>query len=404
MKKSILCVLVLAVCGTVASQTISYQSVVDDVLSHSPMYRLILSQSDAEVASVYSGSLVEDPSLSAAYYWGSPAEIGKRWDLSVTQSFEFPTVYKHKSQYRDFQSSSVEGVTYVRLKDLVARLQTICSDLVYQNALVVFFSACEERMEQMASMYGQRMRTGDCSILDYNRSQMELSSVSNRLNLAIADRDYLLDELQTFNGGMPVIFIQDTFDLSVSDPTGACGGYVVRRMGGNADSVRYPGRLALLRHEYLRDSMQVVLARDNWIPKFDVGYASENVVGETFRGVTFGLSLPFWNNRREVASARCRAQSSQLSLQAEIGNSLLQRVQLMKKADAQRRNIQLLRAHFAEFDSQELLRKALDAGEISLESYLQQVDFYSDAWLQLLEAQHLLDLTILQLESLDVVR
>ena len=383
-------------------KTISYQSAVDELMHASPLIQLVLDQAAVEEQAIRSGSFFDDPEVSAAYFWGDPSAIGRRWDLSVSQSLDFPSVYIHKSRLRDLQSEVSNGKARVRLQELVGELQQLFSDLVYQNALVAHLSDCHERMERMALLFQRRMEVGDCGVLEYNRSQFELAQVDNRLRQAEADRDYLLGTLQTWAGnGRPVVFVQDSWPVDTNFETGACGRYCRNFIAGGPDSDSLTGLVAQLSQEYRKDSLQVVVARQQWLPKFEVGYASENVVGETFRGVTVGLSIPLWTHGRQVASARSQAVLSQQTLQTEIQRQQSLYVSLRKKAALLAANVRSLQQSFMQFDSQNLLLKALEAGEISLESYLTQTDFYNDAKLELLQAQHQLDQVRLQIEALD---
>ena len=45
-----------------------------------------------------------DPNVSYERKWGKPASIGKTGELSVSQSFDFPSVYVHKNQLYDLKS------------------------------------------------------------------------------------------------------------------------------------------------------------------------------------------------------------------------------------------------------------------------------------------------------------
>ena len=49
----------------------------------------------------------------------------------------------------------------------------------------------------------------------------------------------------------------------------------------------------------------------------------------------------------------------------------------MHHLNAMRNNLRNMRIAYAACNSQELLDKALEAGEISLEQYLQQLDYYT---------------------------
>ena len=66
------------------------------------------------------------------------------------------------------------------------------------------------------------------------------------------------------------------------------------------------------------------------------------------------------------------------------------------------RNVENLKEALRQYDSQEYLMRALEAGEITLEQYLQQSEFYLEIELQVWEVSHELELLHLALYALEL--
>lgn len=383
-------------------QEMSYSAIVNQLMSNGPVFQQTLSHARIEAQAPYSGSLLENPEAEAAYYWGDPAAIGHRWDLSISQPFEVPTAYIHKNRMRQLESRIATSNGLIALVEIISETQRLCSDIVYQNALVRLYEESESRTAALAALYEKRMAMGDCSVLDYNRAQLELSTVRNLLASARTLKMELSSQLETLNGGEPLNFQQDSFLIPESLQPGASSRYAYRQFFDSVPQTEHTGELLYYQTARDRDSLNVLIAQDGWLPRFDIGYASENIVGETFRGVTLGFSLPLWNNRGKVNLSRQHSQCSRQDYQNACRRTELTYQTLIRKARLQLENAAALKQNLETYNNLNLLSKALDAGEISLESYLMQADFYNNAALGLLDALHSLDYTIIQLEASDL--
>ena len=158
--------------------------------------------------------------------------------------------------------------------------------------------------------------------------------------------------------------------------------------------------LRLLDNQVEAARYQRQLSRAQWLPEMSVGYASENVVGQSFRGVKVGLSLPIWSQQRAVKASRLAeaAATEELSSQRTERFSRLQC--MFHRHEALIRNVGNLREAFQRCNSIDLLDKALDAGEISLEQYLLEADYYYNIEMQIWDVAHELEQLHLHLYSI----
>ena len=100
--KKILLVIALLPLLAVAQQP-HYAQVLKVVEDSNVVLRAAALQRDAQQQQAHVGYLINNPEIEAAYYWGSPVEIGKRWDLSVSQSFSMPSVIARKARIRKLE-------------------------------------------------------------------------------------------------------------------------------------------------------------------------------------------------------------------------------------------------------------------------------------------------------------
>lgn len=369
---------------------VRYTQVMVQLENQSPLFAALHQKMEAEQLAAKAGSLLDNPEVEFALFQGSPSEVGNRWDLGVSQSFDSPTAYKHKARIRRLAAAGAEIDYRVRRQELLLEAQMLCADIVYYNALVENYTRCASAADSMALLYQKRFENGDCNILDFNRVQMESSEAQNKLALAIAERDMLLGELQVLNGGQAIAFNQQAYD-PVDLPADFETWHKEMEQSNPA--------LAQLESQYSISQSELSLARSENLPSFSVGYASENTTGEVFRGAKVGMTLPLWKNRGQVK----KSMAEQRVAEIELNNAKLSYNNHLKglynKVAALKKNVDRLNLTFSNYGSTALLQKAFIASEISLEEYLLGIDFYNDAAVSLLEAQHELEQAVIELYS-----
>ncbi|MCQ2300754.1 MAG: TolC family protein [Bacteroidales bacterium] len=365
-----------------------YTQVLVQLENESPLFAALHQQLEAQQLAAKAGSLLDNPEVEFALFRGTPGEVGNRWDLGVTQQFDFPTAYKHKARIRRLAAAGAEIDYRVRRQELIMEAQLLCADIVYYNALVENYTRCAATADSLALLYQKRFENGDCNIIDFNRVQMESSEAQNKLALAIAERDMLLGELQVLNGGQNVSFNQTSYE-PVALPSSFESWYREMEQSNPA--------LAQLESQLNISQSEYSLARSESLPSFSVGYASENTTGEVFRGAKVGMTLPLWKNRGQVK----KSMAEQHVAEVELSNARLSYYNhlrgLYNKVSALKKNVDRLNLTFSNHGSTALLQKAFAASEISLEEYLLGIDFYNDAAVSLLEAQHELEQAVIEL-------
>lgn len=380
MKKIFLLLVSLMAAGAGMAQ-IPYGSIVEAAKQNSPYFKAIEAQREAAGASAYATPMLDNPEVEFGYYNGSPSDVGRRWDLSASQTFEMPNVYANRAKLRKSKAALAGVEADFAEIDLVKEIQMLCSELVYQRALLSVMDRCLNNAEEIAQNYGKRMENGDCSILEYNRAQMEAVAVRGRRESVDIDRAKVARRLMQMTMMTP------------QELASALDGYA----GGATASLAMDPSLktAYTQEESLRIMVaegEVGEARAELMPKISVGYASENVVGETFRGVAVGLELPLWRGNRGVKAAKAAAMAEKVYAENRLKMVQDERSRLNEIVVSKMNMLQALKHSMAQCgDSMDLLRKSLEGGQMTLEEYLLQVDFYTEAEISVLDAQKDLD-------------
>ena len=370
------------------------QNSVDLVLSQIEKNNTTLSalrkSADANKISNKTDIYLQNPEVEFNYLWGNPSVIGNREDMIIKQTFDFPTVYNYKSQISDLKNEQVELEFQKQRKLLLMQTRLICIDLVYLNVLKSELSKRLFHAQLIAKSYKSKYDVGECNILEYNKSQLNLLNAGNELESIDIERIALLSELTRLNGGLLIGFNDSTFQSTVL-PVDFEKWYVSAEQNNPV--------LSWLKQEVEISQKQTKLNLAMSLPKFQTGYMSEKVLGQQFQGISLGFSIPLWENKNKVKFAKVNT----IALESIASDNKLQFYNQLKtlhtKAIGLQKNVNNYRLNLVSFDNSELLKKALDKGEISLINYITELSLYYESVNKLLELEKEMNKTLAELHQ-----
>lgn len=368
------------------------QKSVDDILIQIEKNNTTLSamrkSTDARKVGNKTGIYMQNPELEFNYLWGNPSAIGNRTDFSLRQSFDFPTAYRFKNQISDIKNEQAELEYHKQQKEILFHARNICIDLMYCNALKAEYSMRLNHAQNIAISYKLKFDAGDANILEFNKAQLNLLSLNNKINLLEIDCTTLLSELTLLNGGIAVEFSESEFQLLII-PLDFEQWYAQAEQNNPV--------LSWLKQEIEISKKQVSLNKALSLPKLQAGYMSETVVGQQFRGISVGLSIPLWENKNTVKYAKANT----MALESVATDNKVQFYNQLKtlhsKAIRLQSNLTDYRSKLQSFNSSDLLKKALDKGEISLIDYIMELSVYYENLNQMLELEKELNKTVSEL-------
>lgn len=341
--------------------------------------KLYRQDANASTERAGTGLYPSDPEVNFGFLNADPESIGRRIDFSITQRFDFPTAYGFRSEIGKIRREVAELT--LKYKTMSIRHQAAELLIKYQAAAKKRV-LLEERMilaEQMQKAFDSKLQAGDLSMLDYQ--QMNLSKLKTERQLAEIQRHEagLLLEIKQMNAGKtPAAMIPD-FPFSLKSE---------ESLLVNLSTISLNHPLYKLAELQIQESVkELSLAKSSRLPKFEAGYMSENVAGESFQGVTAGLSLPLWENASTVKTAKAEKISAELNLTA-VSSDLQTKIQLLLQDQYQLEQSVRKYQFILEMTKQdELLTKALESGYINLTDYLYRLDFFFDSKLEFIELQ-----------------
>lgn len=368
-------------------------SVLNQIESNSTTLSVIRQQIEAQKIENRTDIFLNDPEVEFSYLWGKPSEIGTQRELSVTQSFDFPTAYAHRSKISKMRNNNLELQYKSERLNILLNAKQICINIAYNNALNKEYEARLENAQQIAKSYQSRFDAGDASILEKNKALINLTTVENEKKLIDIERKTLLSELKALNGGIEITF-DDTEILNAPISSDFNSWY--------ADAEIKSPTLQYLSQQIDIDKQQVKLNTALSLPKFTAGYASEKTFGEDFKGITVGISIPLWENKNKVKLAKAQVKSTELLLEDSKLQFYTHLQQLHKTTFGLQESAQTYRSSILNNNNEELLKKALDAGQISLIEYLLESEYYYDVKNKMLEAERDFNLSLTELRAIEL--
>lgn len=333
---------------------------------------------------------LQNPEVEFNYLFGSPTVIGNRIDFSLIQSFDFPTAYSHKNQISNLKNEQVELEYQKQKNSIILDCKNICFDLIYYNALKLELTKRLVNAKSIANAYKQKFDAGDINVLEFNKAQLNFMNITNELNSVEIERNALLSELSQLNGGQEISFNDSIFvDQQISQDFEQW--YI--------DAEKKNPVLEWLKQEVEISKKQKQLANAMSLPKLRAGYMTERNVGQSFQGISLGVSIPLWENKNKVKFEKAKT----IALEGAITDKKLQFYNKLKslhsKAVSLQTNINKYRSNLKAFNNEELLKEAFDKGEISLVNYLMELSFYYEFVSRLLDLELKLSKAIAELNQ-----
>ena len=334
-----------------------------------------------------------NPEVEYGYHRGKPSDIGNRTELNITQSFDIPTITGMKSRLADHKNILIDRQYLSDRMSILLEAKQCCIDLIYYNALREELSTRLHHAELIASGYKSRMEKGDANIIEYNKVRLTLSGAQNELRLIDLERQALLSQLKRLNGDIDIEIDTKSYP---SQPLPADFDTWYRQM-----ETAHPV-LAHARQEIEVSKRQLSLSKAMGLPTLSAGYASEKVANEDFRGISVGITIPLWENKNRVKHAKTAMRAAE-AREIDIRRQLYSRFRVFyDRARGLRDITDTYRNTLSEAGNADLLKKALDAGELSLLDYILEIGLYYDAVNQMLEAERNYQKAIAELFSIEL--
>lgn len=370
----------------------SAEVVLASVEKNNPELQALRKRTESEKYGFKAERMVEGPEVGFDYLWGSPADIGTRKDISVTQSIDIATISGTKGKIAKSESELSDMQFNVRRQEILLQAKLLYINIIYCNAVGAELERRLERSEKVESVYRDMQVRGETDMIEVNKAHLAYLAQRNALDRNKMEAEGFRLELQRLNGGEPL----EINDLS----------YVRRDM--------LPADFDTWYKEVADRSPEIRAARQNVkvneavargikmssCPTITAGYMAELVKGSNFRGLTLGLSIPLWSARSKTRQANLSCEASRLEVKDVEASEYSALRSLYEKASGLKDLSDELALSLAVSDeAMSMTEKKFREGEISLMDSIMELSLYYSVVDESLAASKDYDLTLAELNA-----
>lgn len=388
MKKILLIIGSLAILQLSAQD--SFAPVLQSIEQNNTTLKALREQANATKIENHTGINMANPEVEYGRQWGNKNAESDKYDLSVTQSFDFPTAYRHKKQLAN-QLDKKADLTYEQQKrDVLLEARNLCVELAYQDELNKVLTERVQYARNLSDAYEKLFEKGDINVIERNKTKLTLLNLQKSKEMNEVEINTLKKELQRLNGGIAVDMLVLVYPQYML-PSDFDAWFMQVKDNNPAILLAEQQVEASRKQEQLRRSLN--------LPKFSAGYVNAYEGRGRFNGFTVGVSIPLWEGKNTVKAQK--AQTQALQYQQEDNT-----VQFRNTVFAQYDRAKRLSGILAEYketlghsNNRELLQKAFEKGQMSLITFLQELTVYYETVDRYMQAQRDYQLAVVQLQQ-----
>ncbi len=373
-----------SICSAEAqNKPIVYQNinqVIQVALDNNPNIKV--TQLQTEQAKALKGTSFDLPKTEFGLEYGQTNSIANNdTRFSISQTFDFPTVYTRQSELAKSRITSSELKQEVIKNDIISRVKSTYYELWYlknKHRILLRQDSIYSRFSYVANL---RFEKGESNALERATANAELADVKIMLQenqASIREQQFQLRNL---------LNVESLVDIEVSDlemkPYFEAGGNDSANVSANPAIAYYNQLIEVAENEQKVASAKI-------LPNITLGYFNQSLIGngqtagglptvfdsrDRFTGVQVGLSIPIWTKphtaRIEVANIHKQETEAQLKAVENLTKMQLQSLLAMLEKDL--KNLEYYRG--SGLPQSELLLKqsqlGFKEGEIGYIEYIQ---------------------------------
>lgn len=353
-------------------------------------------QMQASVLANGSNLCLPDPEAEVAYLVGTPKGVPNRTNVSLTQSLDWDVLLGRRRALAKANNQVAYNDYRRAVQQVLTEADEQFTTLVYYNKLCGELSQRQTLAEEIERLYQQKFERGDINQLEVNKVRLNASVCRADWARANNERQQILANLQRLNGGHAVAFTDTVYPLA-----GKALPPLVDFQLALAGSLAVQTAQAAV----AQSEAEIKVAKAEGLPALTVGFQGEYIKQNNYSGLSLGFSVPIWgNSRKKIRKAEAELAANRLTVddviyqeRAQVAKLYASAQQLQQAANALQKDMQLM-------NNDQLLRRSLELGQISLLDYLLELSFYYTARTSQLEAERDAQLAVSALKSKIIIK
>ena len=112
------------------------------------------------------------------------------------------------------------------------------------------------------------------------------------------------------------------------------------------------------------------------LPKIETGYHSQGILGQSYRGVHAGITIPLWENKSRLKVAKLNVDYATERINTHRLEHRMENKEFYDQLAVRQKAMDDYRSLFNSLNNQYLLDKALQLGQITVIQYFQEESYY----------------------------
>lgn len=373
----------------------NFDTLLNKVVSNNTELMSSVAATHSELLSLKSENNLPDPEVELEYQWGRH-EVGDKFDVNVTQGFDWPGVYAARGKANKIASEAMSYLNRSNYIDKRLEIKQTLIDIVNVKKNMAVVKGRLALMDTMIEMYTTGVNNGELTILDLRKLKIEKIRLNESMAALESEFALLKSTLEVQNGGKNCDDIIASIDNYPDDVILPAEEYE-KIIEENDPSVKYSSLMMQ------SQAQRVKAERLTRLPGFTLGYHHSWEDGDVFNGMIVGVTLPFFSTHNKVRAAKALSRSLEYD---EMTVAIKKRATAKadrEKALALYKQMSAYEAVLKNDNSVDLLGKSLDGGQISLLDYLGEMDYYMQAERDYLAAQYQYHQTLANLNKYKVL-
>ncbi len=347
------------------------ETVLSDIARNNKTLQAQTKYWDAQKLRYNTGNTLYDPVISYDYMRGTPNAIaGNQTDITVVQRFDFPTVYAKKKKLADEQGKQADFTLTANRQQILLQAKKIYIELVYRNKLQQKIEERKTKTEKFLSDFQIRLNKGEGNILDVNKAKLQLIEINKEYQLNISAINQLIQKLTELNGGVQIVFTGTDYPDYLPVPSFE---ELEKEIESNDPVRKY------LEQQKIIAQKQIEVTKALTLPKFEVGYHYQGILGQKFNGARIGVSIPLWENKNRIKQSQAELSVADVQLNEHINEHYYDIKQLYEKYSNLQKTVEDYQNVLSNINSIQLLGKALSFGEITTIQYFLEASYFYTA-------------------------
>jgi outer membrane protein, heavy metal efflux system len=326
---------------------------------------------EARRAEFKTGLTPYDPQVEYDYLLGSPVGAGNQRDFSVTQRLDFPTTYKRKRELSGRQIAQTELQQQTFRQDILLEAKLASLQMIYLNKKAAELNRRLQNTQQLLQDLGKKLDKGDVIILDVNKAKLQLLNIQNEVAFNQNAKQVIQTRLSELNGGITI----DISDTSYPEMPFIPDFNTLDSMIEAKDPI-----IKVHQQEIEIQKKQIDLQRSLNLPKIETGYHSQGILGQSYRGLHAGITIPLWENKNKLRAAQANLDYAAANAETHVTQHRYENKGYYDLLEIRIKSMQEYKDLLSTLHNTELLNKALRLGQITVIQYFQDEAYYFSAY------------------------